>query len=63
MTLAQDMANCSGNAMGQINSIGMVSFICLLPDRFNYAPNFGEVEGAYCFGPVRLSVRILIFGI
>ena len=24
---------------------------------FFYAPNFEEVEGAYWFGPVRLSVR------
>ena len=23
----------------------------------HYAPNFGEVEGAYWFGPVRLSVH------
>ena len=25
-----------------------------------YAPNFGEVEGAYWFGPVRPSVRLSV---
>ena len=25
-----------------------------------YAPNFEEVEGAYWFGPVRLSVRLSV---
>ena len=25
---------------------------------FFYGPNFGEVEGAYWFGPVRLSVTL-----
>ena len=27
---------------------------------WNYAPNFGEVEGAYWFGPVRPSVRLSV---
>ena len=26
----------------------------------SYAPNFGEVEGAYWFGPVRPSVRLSV---
>ena len=33
-----------------------VSKTCAVPESF-YAPNFGKVEGAYCFLLVRPSVR------
>ena len=32
----------------------------LLHSLVFYAPNFGEVEGAYWFGPVRPSVRLSV---
>ena len=40
--------------------VGNIKNICIWLfkiDKYNfYAPSFGEVEGAYWFGPVRLSV-------
>ena len=36
-----------------------VSKTCAVPESF-YAPNFGKVEGAYCFLLVRPSVRACV---
>ena len=43
-----------GDVGGGVEGAAVV--ISLHEWSFNYAPNFEEVEGAYWFAPVRLSV-------
>ena len=40
-----------------MNKVGSLD---LSMQKFYYAPNFEEVEGAYWFGPVHLSVRLSV---
>ena len=40
----------------QLNKIVLKVMCFFYPPKFGEVPNFGEVEGAYWFGPVRPSV-------